>query len=172
MPISDDQLRALFDTLDKRELLGLWASLMSELNERGVIRSENNPIGDYCEFLVAAHYEVEPETSSRAGYDVKTPDGERLQVKGRRVGQTGKLPPHYSAIRNLDDDPPPFDFVIALLMKRDFSIREAWKLPVSAVRRHARYRSHINGWQLPVVKGSMLDDPEIERFELRVEPRD
>jgi hypothetical protein len=71
--LEDDELQTLFGRLDDGALLGLWASLMAELNRRGVVRSDNNPIGDYCEFLVAAHYEVNrratrtPVTTSRHG---------------------------------------------------------------------------------------------------------
>ena len=36
MPLSDDELRALFARLTDGELLGMWASIMGELNERGV----------------------------------------------------------------------------------------------------------------------------------------
>jgi hypothetical protein len=61
-----------------------------------VIRSDNNPIGDYCEFLVAAHYGVTPERSSNAGHDVTASDGSKIQVKGRRIRPDGRTPPHFS----------------------------------------------------------------------------
>jgi hypothetical protein len=170
MALSDDELRALFARLGNGELLALWASVMAELNERGVIRSDNNPIGDYCEFLVAAHYEVEPEGNSNAGYDVMTPDGLKIQVKGRRIRADGKIPPHFSGIRNLDDEPPPFDVLIGLLLNRDFSVREAWEIPLERVRHYAVYREHTNSWSLRTIRGAMRDDPEIKQIELRRAP--
>lgn len=156
----------IFQPLENGKLLALWAELMSELRERGVIRSGNNPIGDYCEFLVAAHYQVEPEAGSTAGHDLVTQEGVRVQVKARRLTRAGKLPPHYSTMRNLDSEPPPFDVLVALILNSDFSVRDAWELSIDAVRRHARYRAHVNGWVLPTVRGAMLDDPEITRLEL------
>ena len=39
MRLSDNELSDLFGRLDDGELLGLWASLMAELNRRGVIRA-------------------------------------------------------------------------------------------------------------------------------------
>jgi hypothetical protein len=140
---------------------------MSELTERRVIRSDNNPIGDYCEFLVAAHYGVEPEGNSTAGHDVVTPDGLRVQVKGRRIRRDGRMPPHYSAIRNLDDDPPPFDLLVGLLLDRDFSVREAWQFPVAQVRRYAVYRQHTNSWSLRTSSQVIRADPEIQQIDLR-----
>src|SRR6266545_3260578 len=92
MGISQDELRSLFARLDDAELLRLWASLMTELNRREVIRSDNNPIGDYCEFLVAAHYGVTPEGNSNAGHDVTAPDGSKIQVNGRRIRPDGRKP--------------------------------------------------------------------------------
>jgi hypothetical protein len=168
--LSDDELHALFARLNNGELLGLWANVMSELNKRGVIRSDNNPIGDYCEFLVAAHYEVEPEGNSNAGHDVVTPTGLKIQVKGRRVASTGKIPPHFSGIRNLGDDPAPFDVLIGLLLNRDFSVREAWEIPVERVRHYAVYREHTNSWSLRTIRGAMRDDPEIKQIQLRNAP--
>lgn len=161
------QFREIFQPLDNGELLGLWSALMSELRERGVIRSGNNPIGDYCEFLVAAHYQVEPEAGSTAGHDLVTADGVRVQVKARRLTQDGKLPPHYSTMRNLDSEPPPFDVLVALILNLDFSVRDAWEVSIDAVRRHACYRAHVNGWVLPTIRGVMFDDPEIKPLELR-----
>jgi hypothetical protein len=101
MGLSDGELSELFGGVDDGELLGLWASLMAELNRRGVIRSDNNPIGNYCGFFVAAHYGVTREGNSNAGHDVTTPDGVKIQVKGRRVRPDGPKPPHFSGVRNL-----------------------------------------------------------------------
>jgi hypothetical protein len=170
MTLSDDELRDLFARLDDGELLGLWGNVMAELNKRGIVRSDNNPLGDYCEFLVAAHYEVKPEGNSNAGYDVIAPDGTKVQVKGRRLNKKGRKPPHFSGVRKLADEPPPFDFLIGLLINRDFSVFEAWQIPVETVRRYATYRSHTNSWSLPTINRAMQADPEVKRIELRNAP--
>lgn len=167
MALSDDDLGQLFARLNDFELLGLWAGLMTELNARGVVRSDNNPIGDYCEFLVAAHYGVKPEGNSKAGHDVTTPGGSRIQVKGRRVRADGGMPRHFSGVRNLDDEPPPFDYLVGLILNRDFSVHEAWRLPVERVRCYATYHKHTNSWLLPTIHGAMLGDPQVKRLELR-----
>ncbi len=125
MPFSDDEFRDLFARLTNAELLELWAAVMAEMNARGMVRSDNNPIGDYCEFLVAAHFGVAPEGNSNAGYDVVGPDGTKVQVKGRRLNVRGKKPPHFSGVRKLDEEPPRFDFLIGLILNRDFTVAEA-----------------------------------------------
>ena len=171
MQLNEDELQTLFERLDDAELLGRWASIMTDMNSRGIVRSDNNPIGDYCEFLVAAHYGVTPEGNSTAGYDVQTPDGELIQVKGRRLRRDGRKPPHFGAVRNLDDlDRPPFDHLIGLLLNRDFGVAEAWKIPIERVRHHATYRPHTNSWALPTINQAMRDDPLIEQVDLRRAP--
>lgn len=170
MALSDDDLRELFARLNDFELLGLWARLMTELKGRGVIRSDNNPMGDYCEFLVAAHYGVKPEGNSNAGHDVTTLDGIKIQVKGRRFRVDGKRPPHFSGVRNLCDEPPPFDYLVGLILNRDFSVHEAWRLPLERVRFYATYRQHTNSWSLPTVRGAMREDPQVIELQLRTAP--
>jgi hypothetical protein len=164
--IDKSEIAALFGRLDDAALLGLWASVMSELTERGVVRSDNNPIGDYCEFLVAAHLGVIPEASSTAGYDVLAPDGAKVQVKGRRLISRGRKPPHFSAVRRLADDPPVFDYLVGVILNRDFSVAEAWEVPIECVRDYARYRPHTNSWSLPTINRAMQSDPRIKRINL------
>lgn len=60
---------------------------MRELRRREVVRTQNNPIGDIAEMIVAEHYGGIRGSFPQAGWDVITPEGERLQVKALR--QTG-----------------------------------------------------------------------------------
>ncbi len=62
------------------QLLADWAAIMRELRLRGIVRTSNNPAGDIAEAVVAAHYGGERGSFSQAGWDVMTPDGERIQV--------------------------------------------------------------------------------------------
>ena len=98
------------------------------------------------------------------------PDDTKVQVKDRRIGTSGKTPPHFSGIRKLDEEPPPFDVLIGLLLNRDFSVREAWEIPIERVRHYAVYREHTNSWSLKTIRGAMRDDPEIKQIELRNAP--
>jgi hypothetical protein len=66
------------------ELFQLWSNTLTELRNRGAIRSANNPIADYGELLVARYYGVEPESKSNRGFDLKTP------VKALRRTQRGR----------------------------------------------------------------------------------
>src|SRR3954468_23922278 len=85
-------------------LLRDWSAVMRELRKREIIRTNNNPVGDIAEAIVHAHYGGERESFSNAGYDVKTPDGERIEVKAIRVAEGGKAGRGLSPIRKSDYD--------------------------------------------------------------------
>jgi hypothetical protein len=44
------------EVLSTRELLSLFARILEELRRRKVVRSSNNPVADYTEWLVAKRY--------------------------------------------------------------------------------------------------------------------
>lgn len=43
----------LLTSLTHLELLSLHSEILAELHSRGVIRTKNNPVGDYAEWLVS-----------------------------------------------------------------------------------------------------------------------
>lgn len=69
-----------------RALLADWAQITRALRGRGVIRTNNNPISDNAKAIVSDHYGGERGGFSQRGWDVRTPSGERLQVKSLREG--------------------------------------------------------------------------------------
>lgn len=154
------------DDLSDPELLQLWSRLMAELHARGVVRSSNNPVGDYCELLVATHFRVEPEANSNLGHDLVTPAGTRVQVKGRRITARSPAVGHFSAIRKLEERE--FDEVVAVVLNEDFSVREALRASWDAVNRQKRWNKRLEAWVLPYTQ-AMLADPDIKPFELNAD---
>lgn len=64
----------------------LYGSILTELNERNVIRTPNNPLGDYVKWIFANKYSFSLESSSTKGVDVKYEVNIiRYQIKSRRV---------------------------------------------------------------------------------------
>lgn len=151
------------DALSPAELLRAWADVMRRLRDLGVVRSGNNPVGDICEGLVAAHYGVTPETNSRAGYDVLTPDKRRVQVKGRRTTPTSK-PTHYSFIRDLPAKP--FDELVAVHLDENFEVTAAYRMSWETVSRLSTYIERVNGWRLPLIRGPLASVDGVEPIDL------
>ena len=85
----------------EKELLRLHASVIDELKRRKIVRTKNNPVGDYTEWLVSKTLRLELANNSVSGYDATDADGTRFQIKGRRVTSDSRSR-QLGAIRNLD----------------------------------------------------------------------
>ncbi|MDQ3612451.1 MAG: hypothetical protein M4D85_12780, partial [Actinomycetota bacterium] len=122
-----------------RELLADWAAIMRQLRARDIIRTNNNPIGDIAEAVVALHYGGQRGSFSQAGWDVLLPDGERLQVKALRlVGASGRR--NLSPIRDAD-----YDAVIVVIFDEDFRVTEGLRIERPTVEQLFPHRAHVNG---------------------------
>jgi hypothetical protein len=75
---------------DKRELLSDWVAIMRQLRTLGVIRTNNNPIGDIAEAIVCDHYGGERASFSQKGWDVKAP---------RRRADPGQVTPQDAGVQ-------------------------------------------------------------------------
>ena len=125
------------------ELLRTHAAIVDELIRRKVVKTRNNPIGDYTEWLVSTRMGLKLEPNSRASFDAKGATGTRYQIKGRRDSGTHI---QFSSIRNLDEQG--FDFVVAVVFNDDYSIRLALKIPHRIVPEFAKYQAHTNAYNL------------------------
>lgn len=124
------------------ELLSLHGAVLDELKSRGVVRSKNNPTGDYAEWLVSARLGLALETNSAKGFDATDSQGLRYQIKGRRVTPDNPST-QLGVIRNLDGRD--FDFLVAVVFDRDWTVLRAAKIPHGVVGTLASFRPHVNG---------------------------
>lgn len=129
--------------LSPRELLALYPDILDELRSRGLIRSKNNPVADYAEYLAAKAFDLNLANKSNTGFDGIGPDGLRYEVKARRI--TADNPSRMlSAIRGLDKHH--FDVLLGIVFERDFGVQRACTIPVAVVEELATYRKHTNAW--------------------------
>lgn len=129
-------------TVSDSGLFSLYRAILSELKSRGVIRTENAPVGDYAEYLVAAALGGQLAPNSEKSWDVLGNEGEKLQVKARVVSEPaepGQL--QLSPFRSFDFD----SAVIVLLSAADYAVARASKVPRHVVETSAVYRQHVNG---------------------------
>jgi len=144
--------------LQTQELLKLQAAAIEELRSRGIVRTANNPVGDYAEWLVSKALGLQLVGNSAAGYDAVSPSGVKVQIKGRRV--TAKNPSRQlSAVRNLDNHD--FDELVAVIFNEAFEIVEAVSIPHKVVGEYAVYRKHVNAHILHV-RGRLLEDSRVK----------
>jgi len=142
-----------------RELLADWAAIMRQLRDRGIIRTNNNPIGDIAEAIVAEHYGGERGSFSQAGWDVRLPSGERLQVKAlRQTGARGRR--NLSPIRDVD-----YDAVIVVIFDEDFRVTEGLRIRRATVEELFPHRAHVNG-RIITLTQKLRDHPDVAVVEL------
>lgn len=129
------------------ELLALYGSILTQLRVRGIVRSENSPVGDYAEYLAARAFGLTLVRNSAIGYDGVDANGVRYQVKGRRMTTWNKSR-QLGAIRGLGTTADPFDLLLAILFEPEFGIHRAALIPVAVVRARAARHEYINAWRL------------------------
>ena len=144
--------------LSIKELLQLQATATNELKERGVVRTQNNPLGDYTEWLVAKFMGLELAANSKAGYDGIDSNGTRIQIKGRRITHRNKSR-QLSAIRKYEEKD--FDALVAVIFDENFDIIDAVLVPHETVGKYASYREHVNAHIL-FIKEPLLSDPNVK----------
>lgn len=140
------------------ELLAAHSEVLGELQKRGVLRSKNNPTGDYTEWLVSIKLKLTLETNSSKGFDAKDSQGLRYQIKGRRVTPKNKST-QLGVIRNLEEKD--FDFLVAVVYDEHWKIQAAAKIPHQRVPLLATFRPHQNG-HIMSLRPSIFNDPDVE----------
>lgn len=140
------------------DLLRDWAAVMRELRKRDVIRTNNSPVGDIAEAIVHGHYGGERASFSQAGWDVRTPDGERIQVKSIRTTATTKRK-NLSPIRDRD-----YDSVVVVVFDEEFQVTDALKLTRDVAEDTASWVGHVNGHVLYLNR--LLADQRVEHIDL------
>lgn len=138
-----------------RELLADFAAIMRALRDRGVVRTNNNPIGDIAEAIVAQHYGGERGSFGQSGWDVKLPGGERLQVKALRLaGARGRR--NLSPIRDSD-----YEAVIVVIFDEDFRVIEGLRIERRTVEELFAHRAHVNG-RVITVTAQLRAHPDVQ----------
>lgn len=126
------------------DLFVLQGQLLAELRHLGVLRTNNPPVGDYAEWLVAQALGVNrlPANSTKS-YDLVSDRYGKVQVKARLVSSPAKSGQQQtSPFRSKDFDHAAF----VLLSDIDFSVVAAVLMPLAAVEDRWTRRQHVKGW--------------------------
>ena len=123
-------------------LLRTHTSIVEELKRRDIVRTSNNPIAGYTEWLVSSKLGLHLEGNSKSGYDATGRDGSRYEIKGRRITSKNSST-QLSVIRNLAK--AQFDFLIGVLFDEHYSVVYAAKIPRGLVIKHSKFNRYQNG---------------------------
>ena len=91
-----------------RDLLCLNANTIVELRKREIVRTSNNPLGDYAERLFCTAFGWRQAANSERDFDAKDAKDFRFQIKARRPTHKNKSR-QLSALRRLPEQN--FDFL-------------------------------------------------------------
>lgn len=142
----------------EKELMNMYKEVLYELKNREVVRTNNNPLGDYAEWLVNKTYGYQLEKNSKAGFDAKDENGIRYQIKSRwERGSETKTGRELNVLRDYEMNL--FDYLIALIFDNDFNVKEAYMIPYEIIPKYSKYSDHQNGY-IVYVSGPILTDPE------------
>lgn len=123
------------------QLFTMYCDILDLLRERNLIRSTNNPVADYAEYLVATALGLELAAKSTTGYDAVDAEGRKYEIKGRRITRHNKSR-QLSAIRGLSHCH--FEFLAGVLFREDFTVQKACLIPHSLVHQFGKFREHVN----------------------------
>ncbi len=144
------------------ELLSEHSAVIDELKRRSVVRSKNNPTGDYAEWLASSRLGLTLAPKSAKGFDATDSEGVRYQIKGRR-NTPGNPSTQLGVIRNLDARD--FDYLIAIVFNADWQVLRAAKIPHRTVSKLATFRKHQNG-HIMHMRPNALNEPDVEDITL------
>ena len=127
---------------------------MSELRARGLVRTNNKPLGDIAEQVVWTARGGELAGNSTKSYDLTDRQGRRIQVKamgGRMAGRSGKFSPFRS-----------FDFDTAVFLgfaEKTFDLVFAREIEANLLESNVPFSAHTNGRQATArqIEGMGLD---------------
>jgi hypothetical protein len=138
-------------------LLELHGDVIAELKRREVVRSANNPTGDYGELLFSRAFGWTLNANSSADADAMDADGLRYQIKCRKlVTPSGSR--RLGLIRRLPDRP--FDKLAAVLIDGKFRVLRGAIIPFEVVQPRATYVQSTNGWKF-ILRESIWDIPGV-----------
>lgn len=143
------------------ELMQLNQDTLAELERREVIRTRNNPVSEYTEWLVSTRMGMALAPASTKGYDATASDGRKVQIKSRKNNAKNKSM-ILGIIRNYELNQ--FDDLIAIIYHEDFSIRYALQIPHELVKIYGRFNQHQNGYVLSIT-AKLLTDSNVRKID-------
>lgn len=123
------------------QLLGTYASILEELRKRGLVRTNNAPVGDLAEHAASIVYGGTLAPNSEKSYDLTALDGRLIQVKVRNIRPETSPSAVFSVIRSFG-----FDACIFVLIDSvNHWVQGAYEWTAAEVREFGVHSAHTNG---------------------------
>lgn len=133
---------------------------MNHLRSAGILRTSNNPVSDYGEYIVSKKLKLNLTPNSNKSIDAIDPKNKLgYQIKSRRITRFSQRR-QFGVIRSFK-----FDFLIAILFKENFEVMEAYKIPSKTVKKYTRFSRLQNG-HIFIMNKDILKDRNVEEIKL------
>lgn len=134
-------MMASISTMKARDLLRLQVEIFDEMRSRKIIRTNNLMTGDLGEYLFCKSFGWKQETNSQKAYDALDADGNRIQIKARRLNKFNSSR-QLSAIRSLGG----FDLLACVIFDHGYSVFRAALIPSKIVANNSSFQAHTNSY--------------------------
>jgi hypothetical protein len=142
------------------QLLRNHFKVIEQLKSLDVIRTSNNPVSDYAEWLVHKKMGFKLTGNSTRGVDARDKKGKKYQIKARHL-TSPSTSRQLGVIRDLKSKL--FDALIVVMFDRDYNIDSAYEIPHGIIEKYARYSKHQNGHIL-IMRGDILTDKRVKKI--------
>ena len=113
--------------LTTKNLLELYANIVEELRSRKIVRTKNNIVADYAEYLVAKNLNLELMPNSNKHFDaIDNKTNYKFQIKSRRITNYNKSK-LLGVVRDLDFTG--FDYLVVVYFDINFKVIESFMIP-------------------------------------------
>jgi hypothetical protein len=128
------------EDLSTNALLRIYAFFKHQLRER----KYRNPVADHAVQLILRYLGGQRMKNCNKGYDLRMPDGRRVEVKARCIIANGTRV-LASDIRCLKAQQ--FDLLAMVVFHADLTVARAFLVPHAVVVESATYSPHSNAWR-------------------------
>jgi len=142
-----------------QDLFESYNDVLEELRDLKVIRSTNNPAGDYGEYLAEHKLGLMQTPKSSKGYDLTDSNGKKYQVKTRRLSRHNKSR-QLGGFRDLDEKL--FAYCLAIILTEDFKLAEMWQIPHDIICKYAKDTSR--GFKRVMLQGQILRENKVVKL--------
>lgn len=122
------------------EIFEIYSQLIKELRHRKILRTSNNPAGDYAEYLCTKAFKWILAPKGSKGFDAYF-KRTRYEIKSRRITSENKTR-YITGIRDIEGEH--FHYLAVVVFNENFSINEAYLIPRIVVVNKSKLIRHTN----------------------------
>jgi len=147
--------------LTTKNLLELYANIVEELRSRKIVRTKNNIVADYAEYLVAKNLNLELMPNSNKHFDaIDNKTNYKFQIKSRRITNYNKSK-LLGVVRDLDFTG--FDYLVVVYFDINFKVIESFMIPEEILKIFSKYNKLQNGYR---ISSKVFEDASVKKINL------